>query len=78
MSGRRCRSRRWIGMGSEAMKMIKGREGFIYKNEIRRAELPRLAKGQLTGGGRWGGGWLKGAREPSDSEGPTGPHCLSG
>lgn len=34
MSGRRCRSRRWIGMGSEAMKMIKGREGFIYKTRL--------------------------------------------
>lgn len=32
------------------MKMIKGIEGLIYKNKIRRAILPCLVKGWLVGG----------------------------
>lgn len=40
------------------MKMIKGREGLIYKMRLEEQYCPALAKGRLAGG-RWGGAVVK-------------------
>lgn len=66
----------------QAMKMIKGREGLIYKTRLEEQGCPAWLRDSSQAGG-WAGGVREGGvavrgGEPSDSEGPTSPGAWAG